>query len=437
MNYYILINNKKIKCLRYSDKLIVLLEHAGDWGIINNKWVLIQEESISGKMSFSRYALIALSKNDQYYNGPAKCFDIIYSFVGSNNINSIEIFSYGFNNFFNFTYDSIDEIGSNKIIYEGNIIIKNKQYKLIVKNTLQDVYPNDYLNRQAYITSCLVKSHSIDFSDLTEIAYYFRKLLQFVTFNTQKRFEKITFHTHYKQEYNLFINEKFNYKGAEKLYFVPFCCFNENPKELFDFIDTFFERPYSLYFDKKDGFHESQVPAIIGEFENVFKKTIAKSTNYKRYVSDCKKLIHFDEMIEMIKKFRIDRNIDAEDFTDIMSLIKSYSVSLEKKIDYTINEFCECLKFKTIDFGFGRTIVDFASVQSKVRKGISHGKKYNYDETKRSVYTIEIFQELIYFLVCKYIIKCSDYSLLKIFDCHYFKMINLENSVIKNNKISN
>ena len=429
MKYYVLVDDKRIKCLFDYETIIILFERLNDWKIVNRTWVDVCSIDAKDNIVDTFCCYICLSEFGDDWTDGTRRFDIIcrYSKTGEN-IKSIEIVAHALTNFFNIGSDNRN-VGQ---IYKTNIKIGTIDYLLTVSNESDPMFSIDFMNRNLISTRCLVTCKEfISNDELLIIIKYFKRLLQFVTIGTETDIGTIKLIFQSNRTTYLIMNESSESVSKKEKHYIPFLFFGENKDNLFDFVNHYFRRPYAVFFNEKSGFHESQIPSVIGEFEYIFDKTIKNDSNYKLLIKKKKEIIHYSDLKKTIVKFQKDHNIKDEDYSDFMSLFSAYSIPLKERIDYVFKEMVAILNLKPYDFGFGRTVVDFANRQSAVRTGIAHGRNNNVSEVVKSIYTIEIFQELIYYMIVKYSIKCSNEEIRNIFNCYYFKSLNLECSLLE------
>lgn len=433
MKTYIEYNGQKVRCVYTLTQLFVLFDEYPDIKVINNKWVMLIRTGADNNIVNRNYCYISLSKQKNYgISDFVYCFDVLYSFVCfDSDINCVEVGSFGFNDFFNKDNGSSKKV--NEAIYKQKLKIDKKQYQLEAFNDDQSVSSFDCLNETIKITKCRFSDKNILLDELTEIIQYCRKLLQFVTIGSKTRIDNIELFFANGGSTSLIINhERLGNFNQKETYSIPLVYFQDKKAELFKFINSYFNKPYNVFFNTKEIINEDQIPSTIGEFEYIFNKSVKKDLKYKNAVKNKRQIINFEQLKSVINNFKSDNNISDTDFNDFYGLIKNYSFSIEYKINYVIEEMCSCLKLVPIDFGFGRTTVEFAKRQTDTRKTIVHGKKTDEDELVQSMYTIEIFQELIYFMVIKYIIRCNDEEIASIFNTYYFQMLNLRCSLLPN-----
>ena len=435
MKCYLLLNGKRIRCLYNYTNLIVLFDSYADWKSINNTWVTIISYGKNEKMVFEDCCYVAINNSLHFNTDFSRYFDVLYHYDNIKKpIRKIEIKAYGFNTFFNLKKGGRHRPLVGRPIYNQSIVIGEKTYCLTVINDYIASDPSDYINQAKIITSCCIEAETINVEDIIKIIKYFKNMLQFITINSTKRIERIVLFFD-DEETILFANDKVLHNYNEKeTFFLVFWNFKNRKQFLFDFINNYFERPYNIFFDKTIGFHESQIPAVIGEFEGVFDRCAKKSKRLKQLIVKNKNKIHFDEILLSLKSFKKNHRISDKNYSNFMAFINTYSFSCKEKIEYVFNEMIKCLNLIPYDFGFIKTAVGFAEQQIGVRNRISHGRKRNDQETIKSVYTIDLFQELIYFMVIKYIIGCSNKMTANILSCYYFSSMNSEMSLLKNKK---
>jgi hypothetical protein len=406
--------------------------------LISNKWFDVVESN--SRLQRLRCCYLVMT-NEESSNKFGVTFAIkfwFYKYKDSMNPSEIRATSHGFTNFFNKRAEpcSLKNI-RNKTVFSGDVKIDGKTYSILFLNETNPEYDVGKANNlfpYAPVTGCIIRSKDkLGEDDIIPIHKYLSRMLQFVTFNNYTRIDSFLFGFTGGCSSSINETKKPDVVQRRMNQCLSFSSFGESAKLLMNFFSDYIEKPYNLFHLDSDFVYERDIPVMTGQFEYLFSKFIEKSADFKTKKTNIEKHAHKDDLMKMLKEFEHKNKVDNSDFASLKSEISQYCGTLREKLDFIFKDFCKTTKLKVLQpiylKGNEKMICyspeAFAERLKTTRNSLCHGL---YKKGVSLEYGNDSFvlQELMYFTILKYSVKCSNKDIRKVFSSGFFKEINID-----------
>ena len=261
----------------------------------------------------------------------------------------------------------------------------------------------------AEFTSCMMLRplDGIFYNKVHKVYNYVIKLLQFVTLNTYPiidQFKIVNSHDGYS-EVDFFDDNSVIDSNDKYLSVFPFS------SEIKKFLECFFDIIYKqqdLYHFNNGLVYKIDIVRMSGLFENMFKKYVEKSLEYKAELDCIKQEISFEELKKLLDEFSDNHKLKNNmDFDACKKILYDYAGTLKHKLSFMLNDFCETMDYVPIDTHFLYSPKLFDERLKNARNAMCHGlydKKIDWRNAANDTF---LLQELIYYIVLKYGMKLS------------------------------
>lgn len=424
MEYYIKIKDIKIECIYNYDYLLLKLTKGINFKELNNAWINIIHIDFCGKESNSLNCFIELSAlrgQDLRFVR----FKVLYSFHSClESFKWIAITAEGLTNFFNKKPNGQLRRSNKHILYEfKEIKIGKKTYTIKIVNNSFIKSNLNYADPTEVLTSILIGSNQLSLDDFTEVVLFVKRILQFATFNTNTEIKYLFLLDCDNNSVQVDFDKAINRCYTGEKYTLSFSDFLKAPDSFFDFFNHYFYRPHFIYYNYSENVYDKDIPAIIGEFEDVFNRFVSKDEKYRKRICNVRKLIHYDEIKKYAKK--INKYKVSKHLNDFYATLSKFSISLGEKIKSISTELLNHLEIGDNKI-YKHNIAIISNNIAKSRNSIVHGRDPDFKSEHNCLLAIDIIQADIYYIIFKYVFNLDKKTIKRLFRCYYFDTLRLD-----------